>query len=93
MTKQDIENTLDKLYYQLKLQELKKDDRDEIRVRMGRRLATQIICNLDSVIYCNVDEINTIMGYPLELEYNNDMCIEIHIVKKLPIYKDNEPIY
>ena len=95
MTKQDIENTLDKIHYGIRLQELKKDDSDEIRVRIGRELIGWINGYDVNLIqgYTAITDYKTIWGYPVEIEHNNAMCIEVHIVKKLPIYKDNEPIY
>lgn len=65
---------------------------DKIKVRMGRHLATQIIRSLNSCITftCDTDSANAIFGYPLEIEYNDPMCLEVHIVEKVPIYKEGE---
>ena len=87
MTKEEIKNTLYKLENDLWHISNLTSGYDEIRVRIGRRLATQIMRNFKGKIYCYADEVNTIMGYPLEIEYENDMCLEILTVTKVPLYK------
>lgn len=89
MNDNDISATLNILLATIesKRYELGIDD-SKIKVRMGRHLAFQIMNSLtDKYTYDRRLDESSIFGYPLEIEYNNPMCLEVHIVEKVPIVK------
>lgn len=66
-------------------------DHDKIRVRIGSELMAWINRYINNLLYCSkMTKCNAIFGYPVEIEYDNPMCLEVHIVETVPIYKEGE---
>jgi hypothetical protein len=68
-------------------------DESKLKVRMGRKLA-DVILNFDLyLVRPFITKETTIFGIPLEIDYNDDMCLEVHIIEKVPvIIKEGEII-
>lgn len=92
MTDKDLSATLGVLngYIETKKCELGIDE-SKLRVRMGRKLATEIMCHLDRyfIVEPTIDEEYKIFDIPIEIENNDDMCLEVHIVEKVPVVKED----
>lgn len=92
MTDKDLSATLGLLKRRIetKKQELGIDE-SKLRVRMGRKLATEIIRWAGYfIVEPIIDEEYKIFDIPIETENNNDMCLEVHIVEKIPVIKEGE---
>ena len=91
MTAQEINNTLNKLHYTLMKRE-HETYYGEIRVRIGRELLRRLFENIinQPINYIDCTEAGTIFGHPLEIAYDNPMCLEIHVVEKVPVYEESE---
>lgn len=88
MNNTEISKTLNMLrnIIDMKIYELGVDD-DKIRVRIGREVMAWMNGYNRELIECAaITEYKTIFGYPIEIEYDNPMCLEVHIVEKVPIY-------
>lgn len=90
MTDKDISATLNILngFIEAKKYELGIDE-SKLRVCIGRKLATEIMYHLDRylIVEPTIDEEYKIFGIPIEIENNDDMCLEVHIVEKVPVIK------
>ena len=91
MTAQEINNTLNKLHYTL-IEREHKTNYGEIRVRIGRELLTRLFGYIinQPIKYIDSTESGTIFGHPLEIAYDNPICLEIHVVEKVPVYEESE---
>ena len=92
MNDKEIATTLNRLndIIELKKHELG-IEHEQIRVRIGRELMAWIRGYIDNFISCTYKtQQTTIFGYPIEIEYENPMCLEVHIVESVPIYKECE---
>lgn len=91
MTVQEINNTLNKLHYTLMKRE-HETNYGEIRVRIGRELLRRLFENIINkpINYIDSTEAGTIFGHPLEIAYDNPMCLEILVVEKVTIYEESE---
>ena len=91
MTKQEIENILDKLHNTL----MKKEHetyKGEIRVRIGRELLAGI-CAYNRNLVMNFrgrTEHKILLGHIIEIENANPMCLEVLTVESVPIYRESE---
>lgn len=92
MTREEINKTLDMLYNITKKQIHEKGaDPDAIEIYIGIDLLRHIeIYVAGVVIYYALEQTTTLMGYPVNVVYDNPMCLEVHIVEKVPIYKESE---
>lgn len=90
MTAQQIENTLYNLRYTIEKQRHIYGNDNKIRVRIGRELAAWIrgYNKMYIMNYPDGTTKKTIFGYPLEIDYENPMCLEVCVVE--PVYVDKE---
>lgn len=88
MTVQQIENTLYNLRYTIEGQRHIYGNDGKIRVRIGRELAAWIngYNKMYIMNYADGTMEKTIFGYPLEIDYENPMCLEVCVID--PIYVD-----
>lgn len=68
----------------MKIYETGVDD-SKIKVRMGRKVMAWLIHNSSLIECAAITEYKAIFGYPIEIDYDNPMCLEVHIVEKVPI--------
>lgn len=85
MNDETIKKTLNKMCMTIDDKKHQGVDDGKIRVRMGKHLATRIMLTYNMTLVTS--EMNTILGYPIEIDYDNPMCLEVHIVEKVPIVK------
>ena len=92
MKKNELDETLYILRDKLAYERYVKGNGDKIRVRMGRELATYVRGYTTPLIINHADETQSksIFGYPLEIDNVNTMCLEVHIVENVPIYKESD---
>ena len=93
MTAKEIEKTLNMLHFIIREKRHSFLDDKKIRVRMGRELAAWINgYNRDLIMNIADSTIQkTIFGYPLEINLENPMGLEVLIVENVPIYKEEQP--
>ena len=89
MTVKEIENTLYNLQYTINRQRHLTIDDNKIIVRMGRELVAWINGYNNYLImnYSESTEKKTIFGYPLEIDYENSMRLEVHLVEQVHVSK------
>ena len=87
MKAQEIEGTLSNLQYIINIQRCKTIDESKIKVRMGRELAAWIRGYNRGLImnYSEPTEYKTILGYPLEIDNENVMCLEVALIEKVHV--------
>ena len=92
MTEKEIAKTLELLKYNIDYQRYENGKDDKIRVRMGRELAAWINGYVANLIINHTDNTRskTIFGYPLEIDNDKTMCLEVLIVENVPIYRESE---
>lgn len=92
MTVKEIENTLLNLRYAIEEKRHLVLDDNEIRLRIGRELLAWFNGYNSCLImnYADSTQHKTIYGYPIEIEYEKTMCLEVHIVYSVPIYRESE---
>lgn len=92
MTVQEIENTLYNLRYTIEKQRHLCIDDNKISVRIGRELMAWINGYNKYLImnYSESAEKKTIFGYQVEIDYDNTMCLEVHVIEG--VYVDGQRI-
>lgn len=93
MTAKEIEKTLGMLRDVISKQRHVYGVDDKIEIHIGRELAAWIR-GYSVLLIWNYNEggttKKTLFGYPVNIVYDNPMCLEVHIVEKVPIYKESE---
>ena len=79
-----IQKTLDKLSEIIENKVCSGVDNGNIKVRMGKQIAIEILSHYNPVVISS-NEMNSIFGYPIEIDYVDDMCLEVHTVDKVII--------
>jgi hypothetical protein len=93
MTPQEIDITLRRLHKTINnIRESHREEK-EIRVKMGAELFNIIAANytpyfIHREIYENVQ--STIFGYPVERDFLDPWLLEVHVVEKVPVYRESE---
>ena len=91
MKAQEITNTIGKLCETIQKERHLYGNYD-LRVRIGRELLAWIAV-YDSGAIINYDDHTkgkTIFGCPIEINLENTMCLEVHVVRFVPIYREFE---
>lgn len=91
MNKTDIIRTLDALRNVINFQtEILEVPDHNIRIRIGKKLIEDIKICINTMYYINPMQTTTIFGYPVEIDYDKPMCLEVHIVESVPIYLESD---
>ena len=93
MTRKEINKTISMLKHIINKQMyVKGADADTIEISIGIDLLRHIEAYITGVVtyYASELEKTRLMGYPVNVVYNNPMCLEVHIVEKVPIYRESE---
>ena len=89
MKAQEIENTLYNLRYTLEKQRHIYGNENKITVRIGCGLAAWIRgYNKELILnYREPENYKSIFGYPVEIDYVNPMCLEVHFIEQVHVSK------
>lgn len=92
MTAKEIEKTLGMLRDVISKQRHVYGVDDKIEIHIGRNLAAWIRGYNEALIWNCYDGTvkKTLFGYPVIVVNDNPMCLEVHIVEKVPLYKESE---
>lgn len=91
MTVKEISKTLDMLHNSIEYQRHVNGNDDKIRVRIGRELAAWINGYATHLIINHADDTvrKSIFGYPMEIDNENPMCLEVCVVESVPVYRES----